>query len=55
MIKYFQLTGSGIIDCVVQMIAEHNVIENVDHETREKQITHVEHGLVVFVCYRFVH
>lgn len=37
------------------MIAEHDVFENVDYETREEQITHVEHRLVVFVSHRLVH
>lgn len=50
-----QLTGSGVINGVMQMVAEHDVIENVYNETREKQVTHVEHRLVVFVRYRFVH
>lgn len=49
------LTGGGVIDGVVQMIAERDVIENVDHETREEQVTHVEYWFVVFVRHRFVH
>jgi len=51
----FRLTGGGVINRVVQMIAEHDVIENVYHEAREEQVTHVEHGLVVFVRHRLVH
>lgn len=55
LISYFQLTGSCVVDGIVQMIAEHDVIENVDHEAREEQVAHVEYGLVVFVRHRFVH
>lgn len=49
------LTGSGVVNGVMQFRAEHDVIENVDHEAREEQVTHVEHRLVVFVRYRLVH
>lgn len=49
------LTGSGIVNGVVQTVAEHDVIEDVDYEAREEQVSHVEHRLVVLVRHGFVH